>query len=109
MRRGYDVLWADPDGPSRRAVAQQVARDCEWHDKQFRSAGGRVLKGSLDDPPITTSDLGIKDKVALELKMASNAVQKQRKEKLRLLLEEENLAYEAELDARGLAIAKTRL
>lgn len=41
--------------------------------------------------------------------MASNAVQKQRKEKLRLLLEEENLAYEAELNARGLAIAKTRL
>mmetsp|Transcript_19320 Transcript_19320/g.65664 ORF Transcript_19320/g.65664 Transcript_19320/m.65664 type:complete len:119 (+) Transcript_19320:215-571(+) len=85
-----------------------VARNCEWHEKQFQASGGSVLKGDLSDPPAVTSDLEIKSEVQLELQMASKAVALQRKAKLRQVLGDEQLMYEAELNTLGLSIEKTR-
>ncbi len=86
-----------------------MARNCEWHEKQFHASGGAVLKAMSEDPSAATSDLDIKDELALEVKMASKALQMQRKAKLRQLFTQEGVQYEAELNAMGLAIEKTRL
>ena len=60
----------------------QVFRNCEWHEKQFHASGGAVLKAMSEDPSAATSDLDIKDELALEVKMASKALHTIRKAKI---------------------------
>mmetsp|Transcript_12722 Transcript_12722/g.41955 ORF Transcript_12722/g.41955 Transcript_12722/m.41955 type:complete len:120 (+) Transcript_12722:149-508(+) len=88
---------------------KKVARNCEWHEKQFRSGGGSVMKGVPADYATQVAQLDIKDPAVLELKMASTAMQKERKAKLRKLIEAEQLQYESELNAMGLAISHDRV
>mmetsp|Transcript_45389 Transcript_45389/g.72849 ORF Transcript_45389/g.72849 Transcript_45389/m.72849 type:complete len:110 (+) Transcript_45389:100-429(+) len=75
---------------------QQVST---WHEKQYHKTGGPTW--IIGDKQNTEA--------ASELKMANQSVHELRRARMREQIASENLKYEAELNARGLTVAKHRM
>lgn len=85
-----------------------------WHEKKFQRANNSQLTMKTAD--LTWKETSVmqrhfatdKEQIGMELKMANDALKKQRSARLKELYEREKLAYEAELNAKGLALRKFR-
>lgn len=73
---------------------QQVST---WHERQYQKTGGPTIGEKQ------------RAEAASELKMANQSVHELRRVRMREQMAADNLKYEAELNARGMTLAKDRM
>ena len=80
---------------------------CSWHEKQYQKSRTRNLEVNFqEDVDLGKSVFDEHSEMVVEMGMANKSVKILRKERLRELLKRDYMQYEAELNAKGLAIDK---
>ena len=80
---------------------------CSWHEKQYQKSRTRNLEVNFqEDVDFARSVFDEHSEMVVEMGMANKSVKILRKERLRELLKQDYMKYEAELNAKGLAIDK---
>ena len=78
-----------------------------WHEKQYQKSRTRILEVNFQESvDLSQSVFDERSEMVVEMGMANKSVKILRKERLRELLKRDYLKYEAELNAKGLAIDK---
>lgn len=83
-----------------------------WHEKKFQKANASQLTVKTADFSFKETSVmqrhaaTAKEQIGMELRMANAAVKLERAARMKDLFERETLAYEAELNAKGLALKK---